>query len=146
MAIELAEKPKRPYRRKSEEERKPCFVIALLSNGKTLKIEGYQVFDQTGFLKIVTGYNMEERLNLSLCAHVKISGIVPVVAAAPSIGTVASVVSGPVTMPRALDARPPELIPKARPLPTGPSRPQPASVIENADGTQEVTNAVMMPG
>ena len=158
--IELAEKPKRKYKRKVEPRGMPCSVVASLPNGKTIKIKGHRIIPEGAFLRVVTGYMQEERVNLNLCAHVKIHGIDLAIAAqpVPSFGIAQSVASGvvppgatmletgSVVYPRALDARPPETLPKARALPTGPNRPQPASVIENPNGTQEVVGAVMMPG
>jgi len=136
----------------------PVQVVATMTNGKRLTINGYRAEEERGFLKIITGMAEAHWLALSSVAHVEVLGVMqhiavdartPVKVAGDMYGmtSVEQIEPQEYVSPlmRQRKARE-DSIPKARPLPPEKTK-GPSSLIENPDGSTEQVAAMMIaPG
>jgi len=130
----------------------PVQVIATMTNGKRITINGYNAVEERGFLKVVTGMAEAQWLSLSQVAHVEIMGVMQqVLTASPRIPTMEGASFVPdqpeeYVSPLIRQRKAQEKVPVARGLPPEKTK-GPSSLIQNPDGSAEQVGAMMIaPG
>jgi hypothetical protein len=142
-------------RTRSRRPAMPVQVIATMTNGKRITINGYNAVEERGFLKVVTGMAEAQWLSLSQVAHVEIMGVMQTVQAQKEEyrhvemrGPDVFIPDQPETYvnPLIRKRKEQESVPTARALPPEKTK-GPSSLIQNPDGSAEQVGAMMIaPG